>query len=115
MTQKEHAYIYVIVRNDISAAQQCVQACHASIEAARNFVKPDEEHPYLVLCVCKSEHRLEKLMDQLKEESIDYRVFSDAAVSDEDKKEYTAIATEPLVGERREFFKHYQLLKGYYN
>ena len=54
-------------------------------------------------------------MDQLKEENIKYRVFEDAAVSDESVKEYTALATEPLIGERREFFKHYQLLKGYYN
>jgi len=97
---KKHSYI--IVRNDLSRAQQLIQSCHAIWE-----LRFRNKHPSLVVVVVKNENKLLKLMKILDINDIKYSIFEDSDL----KVGITAIATEPLSDEKRIIFKKYQLLK----
>ena len=107
-TQVQTEYVYVLVRGDLTPPQKCVQSCHAAMEAAKHFL-PDynKEHPHLVVCTVKTEDHLKKAIENLKNTDIKFKVFIEPDIGDE----LTAIATEPLFGNKRKFFKKYQLLK----
>jgi hypothetical protein len=102
----EHGYIYVIVRTDLSAPQRAVQSCHAVIEMMReNEIVGD--HPSVIICGVSSETKLLNAMDRLYNEGIYYKEFREPDIGDE----LTAIATRPLYGDERRFFKKYQLIR----
>lgn len=99
----EHKYMYVIVRNDLSGPQKAVQSAHAAIESGRRYLKEGEEHPSVIILIVKNERKLIELQDKIP---YDHVVFREPDIGNQ----VTAIATKPLVGEEREFFKRYQLL-----
>jgi hypothetical protein len=99
--------VYCFVRRDLPIPQIAVQACHALIEA-RHFLEPDQVHPHLVLCGLKKEQDLNKVALHLSSSGIRYRAYAEDDMADQ----LTAIATEPIVGERRLALKKYQLLRG---
>lgn len=101
-----HAYMYVIVRNDLSKAQQTVQACHAAIESSRRFLKAGDEHPSVILCSIKSEHKLLNYSEKFKEQGIEHLVFREPDIGNA----ATALASRPLVGKQRQAFAKFQLL-----
>jgi hypothetical protein len=78
-------------------AQIAVQAIHAAVEAARQFLPADSPHPHLVLCGVASEDRLLAAADALFRHGIRFALFREPDRADE----ATALATEPLAGERR--------------
>lgn len=97
----------MIVRNDLNYPQKCVQSCHAAMESAREFLKPGQEHPHLVVGIAKDEKKIKKLMKQLQEENICFKIFRESDM----ENQITALATEPLLGDRRNSLRKYQLLK----
>ncbi len=99
--------MYVIVRTDLSKPQIAVQATHAAIEIARNYLTPDQEHPSVIIVVVKNEARLLKLTEDLKTAGITFKAFREPDIDNA----LTAIATVPLYGDQRTFFKRFQLLR----
>lgn len=99
--------MYIVVRKDLSYEQQCVQACHAGIEACRTYLPPTAEHPHLVLCSVKNNHKLSELIQKLHNHGISYKEFREPDLADT----ITAVATAPLAGEARAVLSRYQLLR----
>lgn len=78
------------------------------MEAAKYFLPNyNKEHPHLVVCEVKTEDHLKKAIENLNNTNIQYKIFREPDIGNE----ITAIATEPLIGENRKFFKKFQLLK----
>lgn len=102
----DHGYVYVVTRNDLTPAQKAVQSCHASIEVAREYIKPNQEHPSLVLCLVKNEAKLKNVISELYEKNIKIKTFREPDMDDQ----ITAIATEPLYGAERKALARFQLL-----
>ena len=100
-------YCYIVVRNNLSPEQICVQASHAAIEMTKSLMTKETPHPNLVVCMVKSEAKLEALARSLEEKGIDFRPFYDS----DDGNGMTALATAPIIGEPRLLFKKYMLLK----
>lgn len=98
----------MFVRKDLPQTVQVVQASHACIEATRAFLEKDVEHPHLVVLAVKDEPQLFKSAKKLDTAGIRYCTF----IEPDRGGEATALATEPISGEQRRFFKNYQLLKG---
>lgn len=101
-----HAYMYILIRKDLSGSQQAVQSCHAAIESARHYLKPGDEHPSTIICAVKSETKLLMCADELKEQGIDFQLFHEPDIGNQ----ATALASRPLIGKQREAFKRFQLL-----
>lgn len=102
-----HAYMYVLVRKDLSQAQQAVQSAHAAIESSRNYLAPGEEHPSVIICSVKSEQKLLMCADEFKEKGIDFQIFREPDIGNQ----ATALASRPLRGTEREAFKRFQLMQ----
>lgn len=102
-----HSYVYVFVREDISAPQIAVQSCHACIEATKAF-KLDRlsDHPSVIILSAKNETKLHRVRKYLIEQGVRHVHFYEPDIEDE----LTALATEPIFGDRREIFRKYQLL-----
>jgi hypothetical protein len=96
----------VLVRTDLPPSQIAVQAIHSAIEAARRFLPPDSEHPHLVLCSVASAERLLAAADYLFSRSVRHALFREP---DRDN-EPTALATEPLAGDRRRLLDRFRCL-----
>lgn len=102
-----HEYMYILVRNDLSPAQKAVQSGHAIIEATRNYLTKDSNHPSVIICVVKSEAKLQKCCEELSERGIQFKEFREPDIGNQ----LTAIASKPLFGKDRDAFKRFQLLK----
>lgn len=100
-----HSYVYVIVRKDLSAAQQAVQSCHAVIEATKAF--KIEKHPSVIICHVRSCSKLHDVCAELNETGVKFSTFYEPDIG----FELTAIASEPVSGSKRDAFKKFQLLK----
>ena len=100
---KEHQYIYVIVRNDLSNAQKAVQSSHAVIESSRKFLPINAEHPSVIILIVKNQKKLIKISEHM---DLEHVVFREPDIGNE----MTAIASRPVMGDEREYFKKYQLL-----
>jgi hypothetical protein len=96
----------VLVRQDLPTVQIAVQAVHAALEASRQFLLPDSEHPHVVLCGVASEERLLTAADHLFRWNVRYALFREP----DRANEATALATEPLRGERRELLNRFRCL-----
>jgi hypothetical protein len=96
----------VLVRTDLPATQIVVQAIHAAIEAFSAILTPDSEHPHLVVCAVSSEERLLAAADFLFRHEIRHAVFREP----DRANEATALATEPLSGDRRRLMERFRCL-----
>jgi|GEM_PF-1460727 len=97
-------YTYVFVRTDLTAAQQIVQAAHATYEAGWKFEKP--AHPlYLILFGVKDEADLIRASARIGAYGIDHCMFFEPDFD----TGYTAIATEPLYAGQRDVMRKYNL------
>lgn len=101
-----HAYMYILIRNDLSKPQQAVQSAHAAIESARAYLKLGEEHPSVIICSIKSEYKLLKCADELREKGIDFQIFREPDIGNQ----ATALASRPLKGKDRAAFSRFQLM-----
>ena len=103
---KEHGYVYVIVRTDLSNSQQAVQSCHAVIEMTREN-KIVGEHPSVIICGVKSEDKLKNAISRLQDNNVFFKEFREPDIG----HQLTAVATEPIYGDDRKIFRKYQLIK----
>lgn len=99
-------YIYCFIRKDLSLPQQVVQSSHACIEAAKAFLDNELEHPHLVVLGVKGEQQLYNSARKLDKAGVQYRIFTEP----DRNGEATALATEPIFGERRHLFRSYRCL-----
>jgi hypothetical protein len=83
-----------------------VQACHASLEAARAFLPDPDPHPFVIVCGIRDEPKLCRALDRLRAHEIRYRAFYEPDLDGQ----LTAVATEPVFGHQRHVFRQYQLL-----
>jgi hypothetical protein len=87
--------------------QQAVQACHACIEVARSLPPPFvDRHPCLVLCGVQSEQKLQRILARLERLGLGCRPFLEPDLGNS----LTAIATHPVRGPQRRWFRRYQCL-----
>jgi hypothetical protein len=91
----------------LSVGSYCVQSCHAVIEASKHFGFT-QEHPSVIVCEAKNEETLLKFAKKLQEANIGFKAFQEPDIGNQ----FTALATEPVFGDKRLFFKNFQLLKG---
>ena len=102
-----HAYMYVLVRKDLSPRQQAVQSCHAAIEATRNHITQNDEHPSIIICCVKSEQKLLMCAEELQNKGIECQLFREPDMGNQ----VTALASRPLKGDEREAFARFQLMQ----
>jgi len=90
----------------LSPSQVAVQSCHAVIEASKAFrLDKLKEHPSVIILSAKNETKLNRVRKYLVEQGICHVHFCEPDIEDQ----LTAIATEPIDGERRELLSKYQL------
>jgi hypothetical protein len=94
------------VRRDLSPAQQLVQAAHACLEAGRHFLLPADEHPHLVILGAADELELQRACARLRAVGVDFQYFREPDLGNS----LTAVATPPLRGAARRFFRRYVCL-----
>ena len=100
--------MYCITRKDLSYPQRAVQSSHALLNATRDGLIPsDIEHPHLIICELPSEEKLHQFMHTLEIAGIRHSTFREP----DRGNELTAIACEPISGEKRSIFRKLQLLR----
>jgi hypothetical protein len=99
--------MYVLVRTDQSYGQIVVQAAHAVAEATRRFLPDEVEHPHLVVCAAKSIDEILAEKAYMDEVGVKSTMFYEEDIGNLP----TAVASEPIFGERRKLFKHWRLLR----
>ena len=97
----ERQYMYVFVRRDLSPPQQIVQAAHASAMIGDKF----HGDTNIVLFGSKGEDELLGCADYLNQHDIKYHMFFEPDID-----QYTAIATQPLLGDSRKPMRKFNLL-----
>lgn len=98
------SYSYLVVREDLPGPQKVVQSAHAVFELAKEGIL---EHPSLIAMAVKDERKLKKVMSSLIDKGIQFKIFREPLHNGE----ITAIATEPLVGDRRKALRRLQLMR----
>lgn len=101
-------YSYCLVRTDLSASDQAVQAGHAWWEVARSASPGDSRYLQcnFVLIGVANEEELIVEASVLLAKGVKLSLFFER---DHDRG-YTAAASPPLAGEQRQPFQHYSLL-----
>lgn len=84
-----------------------MQAIHAAVDACRQFQAVDSQHPHLVLCSVASQERLLLAADHLFKLNVRCTLFREPDRADE----VTALATEPVCGQRRRGLERYHCLR----
>ena len=95
----------MIVRTNLTPSQIAVQAVHAALSVARQNPIPEPE--FVVLCAVHSEQQLLRWAYKLEQAGIVFCAFREPDLA----ASMTAIATEPVSGDRRRFFRSLQLFK----
>lgn len=98
----ETPYTYLLIRTDLSAPRQLVQASHAAHLAGERF----GDHSHLIAMKISNEAELLRAAAHLDMHGINYAMFHEP---DYDTG-YTAICTEPLRGDQRKPLRRYSLL-----
>ena len=94
----------MLVRTDLTPAQQLCQAVHAAHEAGIRFGNPRDVSA-VVVCSLPDEAALRDALDRLSFHGIRAYAFREPDLGDQ----MTALATEPLPGNRRNFLSRYPL------
>lgn len=97
----------MLVRVDLPASQQIVQAVHAAYDAGRFFCGRDDTVPSVVVCGTSSEESLLREAGRLAAYGIRAVLFREPDRSNE----ATALATEPLEEAFRRIFSKWKLLE----
>jgi hypothetical protein len=106
-----HHYSYIITRNDLPAYAKVVQSVHVGIES---FNTENYKHYSVVVLMVKNENKLKNVIKELLDKGVSLKIFNrytQLRRKPLNNNEITAICTEPLIGERRDLLKRFQLLK----
>ena len=98
-------HVYVLVRQDLSLAQQNVQSIHAVLCASMSDLI-GSIHPHLVLGKVKDEPELLKWADKLDAKGVKFSMFREPDIGNQ----ATALATEPLYNGKRSILKNVKLV-----
>lgn len=99
------SYIYVFVRQDISAEQRIVQVGHACYEAGKRF-QDTLGISNLILLPASSEEELSDIAYRLDLNSIDHYMFYEP----DNSMGHSALCTAPITDQKtRNFFKKWEL------
>lgn len=97
----------MVVRKDLTAAQQAVQAAHAAMEAVKQFGLTEwVEHPHLVLCGADSLEHLLRCSSFLESREVAHCVWREPDLNNEP----TALSTSLLSGGARRHLRKFSLL-----
>ena len=100
-------HIYVITRKDLSFPVAAVQSSHAVIEATQAFYDPQTSpHPNLVFTAVQNEKELLVWAAKLSKSDIRFKIWQEPDLNNKP----TAIASEPVYGSQRKFFRELKLL-----
>lgn len=105
----DQPYVYLFVREDLSPAQKVVQVAHAVEELTKRTTQSARSISITNFMVLFSVADLDKLIDAvsfLEQKGIVFEVFYEPDIN-----EHTAIATEPLSGERRRVMEKFTLME----
>lgn len=91
-------YTYIFVRQDISVAQQMVQACHAAMLTPSNITR-------IVIFGLKDLQTLENELQRLTKKGVVCYPFFEPPM----RNELTAIATKPMTKKEGQIFSHHKL------
>lgn len=94
------------VRDDLTIAQQIVQAAHATHESGAAFGCSAECH--LILFKVLNQGQLHEVMGICKENNIQYCAFNEPDPESEPLG-LTALCTEPIYGDGRKLFKKFKI------
>lgn len=97
--------MYIFVRQDLTPAQQIVQAAHATHHAGIKF-GPTELPTHFVLIGVHDQAELIKIAGYLGIHGIEHEMFYEPDFD----TGYTAIATKPLYGSERKPLRKFKLL-----
>jgi hypothetical protein len=98
-------YIYMFIREDLSHPQQIIQTAHAVDELSKRL-EPSTETNSMVLFPAGSERELKRISDYLDRHGIVHEMFYEPDING-----FTAIATEPLKGNRRIVMRRFKTKK----
>ena len=104
----ETPYVYVLVRKDLPAIKKLIQASHACLEAGFVFKPIPGKTCHLVIMEVKKQEDLKRIFYELRD---DQYINSCMFFEPDFDLGFTVLATEPLIGEKRKFFKKFKLLK----
>lgn len=103
-------YVYVVVRQDLSVPQQAVQSSHAVLEMHRQFNGVLREHPSIIIVGVKNEQKLKEVIGRLvSHNKFRFTTFQEPDIGNQ----FTALASEPIYGADRQFFKGFKLIDGF--
>ena len=92
--------------NDGSVVLTLMEA--SAIECANAFALKDlAEHPSVIILGVKNEVKLHQIRQFLIENDVQHAHFYEPDIGDE----LTAVATQPIFGERRRLFRKFQLVR----
>jgi hypothetical protein len=97
-------YLYSISRKDLPSTHCSIQACHAAIEHAYLYGRPEDRHPSFIHLITKNKMTLEKLRAALHDQGIQTAEFHEPYMD----WGLTAISCL-LTEEQRHHLKHLQL------
>ena len=100
-------YTYVLVREDLSIAQQAVQACHACLDSGK-YLPHSGDHPHLCLLTVRNEEQLLEWERWLSTQTqFGVRSFREPDLGDS----LTAIAVVGVRGRDRNVFRNLPLFQ----
>ena len=105
----ERPYHYVLVRTDLTAAQQMVQAAHAAYEAGSKY-GTHERNGSLVMCAVSDEEALQQAISRLEYGDIPHVVWREPDLGNE----ITSVATAPLPPVQRKAMRRFRMWQGGY-
>lgn len=102
----ETPYTYCFIRKDLPLHYQIIQAAHATQEITKEIPHP-EKTCHFILFEANDEKHLDKIKRKLDMKGIKSHMFYEPDVD-----QRTSIATEPIFGDDRKFFKKFKMFRG---
>ena len=100
-------YLYVFVRKDLTIQDQMCQACHASQISGAHYGCPENCHIVVLEVLDEKELLVTSLI--CSKAKIQYIIFDEPSNAENEALGFTALATEPISQNKRQYFSKYKL------